>query len=314
MPITEAERRRRQRYLCASDTPVILGTSPYRKTPTDIYWSKVEPLPDEEATVSQSVGNLLEGALLDYASEELGERISRNHRLLWHVAKTGLGAGLFAAHLDGIIPGKPEAIECKYVNGEYANGFGDAYTDEVPDHVLIQCQHQAYASDLERVWVAVAMAGYSLEFKLYEVPRDQGFIDLIVERGKVWWDAHVKAHVPPNGDSTPPMDVLRARYRQPGKIIVLDDRAMEIARSLAQVKGQNKASEEREENLKALIVDMMGDAEIGQLPNGEQITFKFRPCTRFNQHALKTEKPEVFKSYLQTTISRTLLGPWSRRS
>ena len=186
MPITQAQRLERQQYLGSSDLPIILGISPYSKTANDIYWSKMAPVPEDKGPEYLSTGNYMEGVLIRYAADELGQEIITDPDRLHFVATEGPAKGLFAANLDGLLADGSAAIECKYCNAEYAEGYGQEGSDEVPDHVLVQVQHQMYCAKLNVVWVAVAMAGYSLTMKLYRVQRDEELIRTIVNFGVKW--------------------------------------------------------------------------------------------------------------------------------
>ncbi|MCJ7777783.1 MAG: YqaJ viral recombinase family protein, partial [Sedimentisphaerales bacterium] len=169
MPITEAQRQTRRKYLGSSDTPIIMNLSPFKKTERDIYWSKVVDLPEDDAPDYMQVGNWLEGPIIEWAAGELGVQVNRVPEQLSFVSKDGL----FAANHDALIVGKDEGIEGKYANGEMAKSYGDPFTDQVPDHVIIQTQHQMYVSELSKVYVALAVPSYyAVDRRLYIVKRD----------------------------------------------------------------------------------------------------------------------------------------------
>lgn len=81
MTITAEQRERRRRYLGASDTPAILGLSPWA-TPADVYWSKVGPLKYDAPTEAMQTGNRLEASIVSFAAERLGVAVERDVSLV----------------------------------------------------------------------------------------------------------------------------------------------------------------------------------------------------------------------------------------
>jgi len=256
---------------------------------------------------------VLEGALLHWAGRELGCEISHSESDLFHVANKGPGAEILAANLDGLLVGKPEAVECKYANADFAKGYGDEGSDEVPDHVVVQVQHQIYCAELERVWVAAALAGYSLTLRLYQVQRDEELIAMIAEKGRQWWIEHVVAQRPPEGAETPPIEVLKVIRREPDSMIDLVQDAQELAEEMTRIKAEGKDLDERWEGYYARMVELLGEAEAGRLPNGEVVSFKASTSRRLDGKLLRLEHPELAQRYTKVSTSHTLRGPWSKR-
>ena len=69
MALTEVQRAARRHHLGSSDAAAILGLDPWRNA-GDVYWSKVLDTADEESTAMRA-GNLLEGAICQFAAQEL---------------------------------------------------------------------------------------------------------------------------------------------------------------------------------------------------------------------------------------------------
>ena len=305
MPITPAQRVQRQKHLGSSDMPVILGISPYSQTANDIYWSKVAPLAEDDGPEHLSIGNYMEEALIQFAADELGRDVlHEEEKDLYYVAQYGPGKGLFAANLDGLMADRSAAVECKYCNAEFAQGYGDEGSDQVPDHVLVQCQHQMYCSGLDTVWVAVAKAGYCLTMNLYRVRRDEQLIETMVEYGVQWWRDHVEAEKPP--EDTPPMYVLKAIGRAPDKSISLGPELLPVIEQYEKAKAAGKKSEDEAEKLKAQIIHALGDAEEGLLPNGRTITYHQYSRANFDNKRLERERPEIATQYAGRSTYRTL--------
>lgn len=303
MPITKEQRQQRRKTLGSSDTPILMNLSPFKKTGRDIYWSKVADLPDDNTPEYMQTGNWLEGPILDWAADELGVQINRVPEQLSFVAKDGL----FSANHDALIIGRDEGIEGKYANGEMAKSYGDPLTDQVPDYIIIQVQHQMYVSELSKVYVALATPSYyAVERRLYVVPRDDKLIQTIVDFGMKWWSEHVEAKVPPNGEGVPPLYVLKALDRRQGAQIRLPQEAVEWADERAKLKERIKLLEADVEDVSAKLIHALGDAEIGLLPDRRKVTYHNYESNRFDTKRFRLDKPDIAAEYMNKSSHRTL--------
>ena len=311
--ITAEQRKQRQKHLGSSDLPVILGVSPYSRTPNDVYWDKVGPLLDDKPTAAMQMGNYLEDVLVQFVRDRLGQDIIITPEQLHFIAKEGPGAGVFAANLDGLLPDRSAAVEAKYVNAYYANDYGEEGTDQVPDHVLVQVQHQMYCANLPATYVAVAVSGFSLELRLYRVKRDEELIRSIVECGMMWWNDHVVAQVPP--EDTPPMNVLVNMARTPEKSVALDAATAELIDRYDELKAAGKEAETQMKQLQAKILAALGDAEVGLLEDGRSVSYRQASRRGFDAKSLERDHPDVAGNYVTTSHYRTLrIHKASRRS
>ena len=275
MSITAEQREQRRHYLGSSDMPTIMNVSPYKQTAVDVYWSKVaEKLPDEETT-AMSVGTWLEGPLIEWAAGELDVEVTTDPDDLHKVATVGDGTGVFAANNDALVLGKDAGIEAKFASGDLAKGYGEAGSDEVPDHVIVQTQHQMYCSNLQVVYVALATPSYyGLDRRMYTVPREDALIEDLVTFGMEWWDKYVKTKTPPGPSATPPLYVLKALHREKGKVIELGEIGADIVEFFEQYKAEEKEAKSQKDKKKAELIFALGDAEIGKLPDGRRVTYE----------------------------------------
>lgn len=261
--LTPEQRAARRSHIGASDVPAILGLDPFR-TAGDVYWSKVAEIPDA-TSASMDLGNRLEAIICDWAAERLDVQIERN-------VTVAAADGIITANLDARVLGRPEAIEAKFTT--LADEWGDEGTDQIPDRVIVQCNVQAYAGTLDRVWVPGFIVGpRSAELRMYCVPRSDELIGQIVPRVTEFWHQYVLTGTPPEGFTVPPLAVLKARRREPNSLVALDDGALDAWLALETAKATSKAAVEEEERCKALVLAALGDAEGGRLPDGRLITY-----------------------------------------
>jgi putative phage-type endonuclease len=285
--ITEQQRQARRKYIGSSDIAALFGVDPWR-TATDIYLSKTAELEDDGGSEAMQVGNRLESAILDYAEEQVGP-LERN---CWREH------GILAANHDVLVIGKSEGVEAKC--SSYGD-WGEPGTDEVPEHVLLQCQHQALVSKLEIVHVpALLSLGGRLRFVLYRVERDEDLIGLIAERCEKFWVNHVVPRVPP--DAAPSYDVVKLVKRQAEAVCQIPG---DIVARWLEAQRLRREAEEAEEAEKALVLLHLGEAEIGDSSIG-RVTFTSQSRSSIDTRRLKADHPEIVEKYQTFSTYRVM--------
>src|SRR5262249_33219305 len=279
VPITAEQRETRKRYLGSSDIAAVLGYDQF-KTAADVYWSKIATTVAKKSDAIEA-GIFLEDAICNYAASiRLKVKVLRNEFRI----EQGRAEQIFAANHDALIEGRSEGIEAKYSSDLI--GWGQEGSDEVPERVYLQCQHQAYVSDLEIVWVPVLLIAWRAEFRLYCVPRNEDLIRLIVDEGRRFWREHVEARVPPDGIWTPPLTVAKAIKREAGSIVQLDEAAIEVWERYESIKENARGYVEVKDQAQAEVLALLGDCEAGQLPDGRLITYREQNSVPSVDHAL----------------------------
>lgn len=306
MPLTSHQLQLRRSHLGASETPVVLGLSPFATQPRDIYWQKVAATVDDEPTEAQARGHWLEDSLLDWASEQLGVGIVRNQ---FRVLHDGPGAEILSATHDALMQGKPQGLEAKVVsrwNPAY-DEWGEEGTDQIPASIIIQVQQQMLVSGLEVVWLPVAIETGGLERRMYRVPRDDELIGLFCPPATEWWRKHVVGRVVPGDDPTPPMAVLKRINRIEGSVADLDDGVAQLIESREQVEAEINEAKARDESLKCRIIEALGEAEAGKLPDGRLITYREqRSSPSVDLATLKLRHPDLYAEIVSQGTHRTL--------
>ncbi len=181
--ITEKQRQKRRNYLGSSDAAAIVGVDPYRSA-DDVYASKTLEMPDQELSDAARIGNYFESGVLDWFEDETGLKLIRNQ---FRVHKNRI----MAANIDSIVKGKKELVEAKtagmlgYFNKTRRAKWGENGTDQIPEHYIVQCQHQLAVTGYEIAWVPVYLGG--IGFVLYKITRNQELIGLIEKLEVKFW-------------------------------------------------------------------------------------------------------------------------------
>jgi putative phage-type endonuclease len=292
--IDQQQRAERRKYIGSSDIAAICGRDPWRSA-MDVYLAKTHELEDS-TNQAMEVGTRLEGAVLDWAQEKLGTPLLRDQ------FRT-LKDGPFCSNHDALVVGKAEGVEAKTTGilNTFNPGdeWGEENTDQVPDHVLLQCQEQAMVSDLERVWVPALIGGRG--WCMFVVERNEKLIGSLRRRGEEFWDKHVLAKLPPP-DSMPSMEIARNIRRQAGKTIEL---GIDVTQRWLEAKDALKAAEDAKEAAEALLLTYMGDAEAADTPLG-RITYFPQEAVRLDQQRLKADHPDLCADYKAVSCYRVL--------
>lgn len=304
MGITAQQRLERRRYVGSSDAPAIVGVDPFR-TATDVYWSKVTDLAQVEKA-SFELGNRLEGAIIDWAGDQLHMPIERDVRV---VALDGVRA----ANLDGRVLGRAWGIEAKY--SSQPEKWGEPGTDDIPPRVSVQCQHQMAVADLELVWVPVLLSNvYSgLEFRMYQVERDDRIIEELTKQELEFWHSYVVPRIPPSGDTVPPMEVLQRMVRTE-EMVDLDVAAEDVLRRWDEARAVVREAEAAADAAKRDVLALLGDAEGGRLPNGSVVTFREQRRAGVNIPALRAAYPDVWAEFATESRFRVLRRLMARKT
>lgn len=258
----------RRKHIGASDTPAILGVSPF-KNAADVFYTKGEYQTEEVTTEAMETGNRLERPLLAFAHEKLGVEIETDD--LFRVSE-GRDGGIMSALLDGSIVGKPEAVEAKYVGPAFAPDWGPEGTDQIPAGVVVQCQHQMYVADLERVHVVAAIARYSLDWCLFLVERNEPLIDVIVDADVRFWNEYVLPGVCPP-DVLPALDTLKALVRVADKVVKVPKA---LVKELDRARAARSFVDGQVKQVEAAMLKALGDAEAGDYGDKDKWVTCFR--------------------------------------
>lgn len=293
--ITAEQRKDRRKSIGSSDVPPIMGLDEFR-TATDVYWSKVLAMPDID-NKSFQVGRMMELSISSWGADKIGLPFTPD--VFVRCKDPRYPYSWAAANLDGLINDRPWGIEAKYSTAAKEWGESEG-TDAVPPRVLVQAQYQCAVAELERVYVPVMLIGYSAQFKMYQVDRNDELIDLIMARGAEFWNNHVIPQIPPDGITVPPMDYLKKMERDVDWRINLGEDAAALVEQYLAAGTALKAAQAEEERVKRLLIGTLGQAECGLLPGGklELTYFEQNSSPAVDLVRLRALDPELAKNVI----------------
>ncbi len=278
----------------SSDSPAICGVSPF-KTALDIWAEKVYGIESKPAEAAQ-IGLLLEPTLIEKATAELkAKRLFYQKRYI-HKSNT-----LFSATPDAIIrlPGGELAIlEAKVTTNP--SGWGSEYRGEVPDHVLVQVQHQLFCTELKRAYV-VALLAPPLRLWIGEIKANDRLIEAIVERGLEFWFSYVIPRKQPPGAL--PLEILMQIKRRP-EPIPLKPNSDELVAKYLQLGYDISVLEKQREQIKAELLQQLGEFSEGITPKGFRAKIIEYPVQSIDQSKIPED---LYPQIVQQRVCRRLV-------
>ena len=259
MPITPEERERRRSSVGGSDIAAILNLSPFANA-HDVYLEKVVGTEDGSSN-AMTLGNDCEPMLVQWAhQQERPAAMLQVDQRLEKVLDWGDGKQVKChANLDGMMILGDERVGIEAKTSSMYDVFGEDGTDEIPDHVILQCQWQIWIADLKEVVVPVLSADGGLQRKLFRVVPNEDLLKKCQHAAMNFWVNHVVAKVPPE-EVAPSLDTLARLKREPESVVDISD---ELVRKWLVAKQEVGQANKLEKEAKAELLASLGNAEGG---------------------------------------------------
>ena len=263
MPITIFEKERRKNYIGSSDVAALVGMDKF-KTSFDVFLEKTGKVVKEDIGEPAKAGTVFEEALLNYTEEQLG-KIKRNQR-------RAIEGTMIRTSIDAIVVESGQPVEAKTAGlyGPLTEDWGDTGTDQVPDRVICQAQIHMKALEQELCWVSTFLGGRG--FGMYQVPRNEQLIAVLLEAAQDFWMKHVIPDIPPTG-SIPSLNLIRRVIRTPNKIVVFGPEQFTTFDNWQAAKALAGDAEKYADTLKAQVLSYLGDAECADMGESGALTY-----------------------------------------
>ena len=288
----------RHRGVGGSDAAAILGVSPW--TSRYAVWSdKVAEKPIQLAqTPAMAFGHRMEPVVADAYAESSGTNLVNDTNLYAHPEHK-----FMLANLDRLIlgsDGKPSSVlEIKTSANPYS------WDDGVPAYYVSQVQHYMAVTNLPTSVVAVLLQGK--EMRDYEVPRDNAYIDRLIEMESKFWDEVTKRIEPDIDGSDSTHQTIRKAYAvTQGKAVDLDTSFMALIERRASAKAQADECADAVRKIESEIMTLLSDAEIGVVNGKQVVTWKEQSRTSVDTKRLKEEYPEIAEALMKSSTFRVL--------
>ena len=254
----------RRQGIGASEAGAALGFSPFC-SPRELYLQKIGEAPETEENEAMRWGNLLEPIVAREYERVTGNRIASQQVFL----REEVGGVPLLATLDGMVS-DTHLVEIKTTSTWGGREIGEA-GDDLPEHWLLQAQQQMRVAGAERVDFAILVAGQRLEIRTVE--RNDSIIANMVPRLAEFWQ-RVLHREPPPFSSRRDRQLMHLIY--PGcegeidlteDALAIADRYQSIGKEIGELDGLRAM-------LKASLLERLGNAAAGRLPDGRVVTRK----------------------------------------
>jgi putative phage-type endonuclease len=280
----------RKRGLGGSDSPVILGVSPF-KTPRELWEEKrSQDIIEARPTPAMQRGTMLEPVVAELYHDTTG-------RELVTVSEPYVDPELpvMRGNIDRLIDGNgtpPGVLEIKCPG---LHVFGKIKREGVPEYYMVQLQHYLAVTGCQ--WGSLAVFNAEQwELLFFDVQRDDGLINLIRVKDAEFWQL-VQEGVPPEEiDQTATLDLPKVG----GELIKTDSeqwsKAVERLRVAQELK---KEAEALEDEAKADIVGLMTAHEADVVEGaGARIYYREQSGrVSIDTARLRREMPDVAEKY-----------------
>ena len=165
--------RLRDTGIGGSDAGSIYGVNPWHSA-DEVMQRKLGLLPPVEDNWPMAVGRALEPVVADWMAAELGVDLTEPEGMYVHADYPWM-----LASVDRIQPDSLDTIyECK--------ATGSRVWATPPDYYIAQVQHYMAVTGAEMAYIGCIHAGKI--FRLYEVPRDDFYIDDLITAEKSFYE------------------------------------------------------------------------------------------------------------------------------
>jgi putative phage-type endonuclease len=190
-----------------SDAAKVLGISRWGG-PFTVWNEKVNGISTTVESDAIHFGTVLEEVVAQEFAERTGHKVRRHNRMERHKDYP-----FMLANVDREIVGQNVGLECKTASAWKLDEWKD---DELPDEYYVQVQHYCAVMGWESCWIACLIGGQKFVYK--PIPRNNNFIEQMIEQEREFWDDYIVPKVPPSlsvFDDVSTIDQTKEDYVQP---------------------------------------------------------------------------------------------------
>ena len=280
--LTERQIEERRKTIGGSDSPVVLGLSPF-KTRRELYLEKKGLAPDIIETKAMQRGTYLEPIVANLYEKETGRTVAIHPDSLRHPTIACMSANIDRAILNdarglGVIeikcPGLKVFTKCK--------------REGLPSHYITQLQH--YLSFPKFKWGAFVIFSAELwEMIHFDVEPDNEIIDIIQAKDTEFWQM-LEAGIEPEEEAGPVIDLPSTG----GELIRIEtEEWRKAAQELQEAIEIRTEAEALEEDAKERIKTLMGSHGVAEGFNLRCYNKWQAGRKTFDKKLLAFEHPEI---------------------
>lgn len=282
------------RRISASAAAAIYGLHPFVKK--DHYaaeqLSGVAPTPITP-NAAMETGNRLEDTIISWAGDRLGVVFETPSELFCY--DTDKGCHLIST-LDGWNEETRHILEVKTTSREYSG--------TLPDYWRIQGITQYICADAKRVtW---AIFDNTLRLTLVEQVITEEEVAEHIEAVTEWLNS-IELGMTPSGVKWS-YETIQTRYQRPvSRTVELPSETADLIQRLRHVRSELASYKQMEDELKAEVCELLGEADTAILNGVTVATWKGQKRESFDSKALRLAHPDLAKQFIKEVQTRTFL-------
>ena len=287
--------RLRKTGIGGSDAGAICGLNPYASA-MSVYKSKVSEDAEDVDNETMRQGRDLEEYVARRFCEATGLKVRRSNMMY-----RSREYSFMIADVDRLVVGEDAGLECKTASAYSTDKWKDG---QVPLHYLMQCYHYMAVTGRRSWYIAVAILGR--DFKYAKIEWDDKTIWSLIQIEKAFWERHVVPHTMPSPDGSKDCDdVLKDCFPGGRKdaipLIGFDEKLKHREELVSQIESLEAEQKQIEQEIKMYMAD-----NEAAYADGYRISWASVESVRIDVKRLKAEKPEIYKSFSNTTTARRL--------
>lgn len=291
----------RRQGIGASDVPVICGLSPWGSR-WQVWAEKTGRIPPQDATEKMRAGKRAERYIAESLTEERGLYVAgeqtwcEHPELRWPRATVD---GWALESPNGAIADALGLVELK-------NSGDRPFAEGAPTYWQAQCQWQMFVTGAQHTFLVVMHRGW--ELAVYDVPRDEQAIELLLERCSAFWELVLDDTPPDTDGNEATAKALATVYKD---VVPKTERPVPplLEHELFAAKVALAAAEERYEAATNAVKAHLGEADTAVSADNGWTLATWRPVTstRIDVDRLRRELPEIADLYAEATTTRRFL-------
>jgi len=285
----------RSKYIGGSDIGAILGLSKYR-SPLEVWLEKTGIEVVSKDSLPMRFGSFAEEFVAREYARVTNAQLAHDQSTYIHPEHSYM-----CAHIDRFVLGDEQQalptkiLECKTANAFAKSDWGQVGSDEVPMSYLAQCAWYMAITGIEQTDLAVLFGNH--EFRIYEIERDQGLEELVIQKAYDFWHEYVLKEIAPPVSSLSDCQLLFSQGKS-AKKVEADIATYESTKQLQILNGQIAKYEEEASNIKQRLMSAMGHAESLYYQGQLLATWKApKTSYRLDAKRIEQEHPDLFEQY-----------------
>ncbi len=286
----------RNKGLGGSDAAAACGLSRW-KSPMELWLEKTGQMEPVEAGEYAYWGTVMEPLIRQEFTKRTGFIVQEEKAIIKHSK-----FGFMLANVDGFVD---DPVNGKGIfEAKTANAFAAKdWEVSLPDEYMLQIQHYLAVTELEFAYVSVLFGGNTFQWRF--VPRDEAVIKMLIKLEAKFWHL-VETNTPPSIDGSKASGELLKRLYPEGKknsTVELPEEARSLIEQYERAKAAEHEALSIKEEASNKLKELMGKHEVG-LTGDRTVSWKTVKSERLNSKLLKAEHPDIYKKYLETSVSR----------